>query len=80
MVTNLKISSLLKIPQIPSMAPTLPKIKLVQIGNIHRGDVAWQWFNEESNRPISPYISDADVAERWGKLYLEAIETGKIKL
>jgi hypothetical protein len=59
--------------------PQLPKIKLIQIGNLTRGDVAWQWYNEESNLPISPYISDADVAERWGKLYLEAIETGKIK-
>jgi hypothetical protein len=61
------------------MAPTLPKIKLVQVGNIHRGDVAWQWFNEHDNKAISPYISDSDVAEKWGQIYLQAIENGKIK-
>jgi hypothetical protein len=57
----------------------LPKIKMVQIGNIHRGEPAWQWFNEHDNKPISPYISDSDVAEKWGKIYLQSIEEGKIK-
>ena len=57
----------------------LPKIKMVQIGNIHRGEPAWQWFNEHDNKPISPYISDSDVAEKWGQIYLQAIEDGKIK-
>jgi hypothetical protein len=57
----------------------LPKIKLVQVGNIHRGEPAWQWFNEHDKKPISPYISDSDVAEKWGKIYLQSIEEGKIK-
>jgi hypothetical protein len=41
----------------------------------HCGDTlnsAWYW-TDENNKVISPYIEDSEVAERWGKLYKEAV-------
>jgi len=46
----------------------------------HYGDainVTWYW-TDETGKTISPYISDSDVAERWGKLYLQAVKDGMV--
>jgi hypothetical protein len=46
----------------------------------HYGDamnVTWYW-TDETGKTISPYIGDSDVAERWGKLYLQAVKDGMV--
>lgn len=42
-------------------------------------EVAWYW-TDSTDKIISPYINDADVAERWGKLYREAVESGMVRV
>jgi hypothetical protein len=44
-----------------------------------RGEVAWYW-TDSTGKIISPYIDDADVAERWGRLYREAVESGMVRV
>ena len=44
-----------------------------------RGEVAWYW-TDSTDKIISPYIDDADVAERWGKLYREAVDSGMVRV
>ena len=48
----------------------------------HYGDavnVTWYW-TDENGRVISPYMGDSDVAERWGKLYLQAVADSIIRV
>jgi hypothetical protein len=48
----------------------------------HYGDamnVTWYW-TDEAGKTISPYMGDSDVAERWGQLYREAVNEGKVVL
>jgi hypothetical protein len=42
-------------------------------------DTAWYW-QDSTGRVISPYMNDSDIAERWGKLYLEAVAQGTVRL
>ena len=44
-----------------------------------RGEVAWYW-TDSTDKIISPYIDDANVAERWGKLYREAVDSGMVRV
>jgi hypothetical protein len=48
----------------------------------HYGDamnVTWYW-TDETGKTISPYIGDSDVAERWGKLYLQAVADSIVRV
>jgi len=48
----------------------------------HYGDVfntTWYW-TDETGKTISPYINDSDVAERWGKLYLQAVADSIVRV
>jgi len=48
----------------------------------HYGDAVnttWYW-TDETGKTISPYMGDSDVAERWGQLYREAVNEGKMVL
>ena len=42
-----------------------------------RGEVAWYW-TDNTGKIISPYIDDANVAERWGQLYQDAVKQGMV--
>jgi hypothetical protein len=46
----------------------------------HYGDTintTWYW-TDENGKTISPYMGDSDIAEKWGKLYKEAVKEGKV--
>jgi len=48
----------------------------------HYGDAvnaSWYW-TDQNGRVISPYMGDSAVAERWGQLYQEAVNEGKVVL
>ena len=42
-------------------------------------NATWYW-TDQNGRVISPYMGDSDVAERWGQLYRQAVNEGKVVL
>jgi len=46
----------------------------------HYGDAintTWYWTDEDG-KTISPSMGDSNIAEKWGKLYKEAVKEGKV--